>query len=86
MADNDKRKVVLYTGAEYINIDFRQINSGNIIRLFEPDGTSVKDKEGNFIFTAATNSYVNKNGILTFDTKYGAKSLDEIMNKIKANS
>lgn len=47
------RKTEIKVNEEWKEIDFDDLKVGNIFRLFEPDGTIVKDNDGkeNFIVT-----------------------------------
>ena len=47
----------------WVEIDPMKIKMGMIFRMFEPDGTPVKDKLGKTYFLAISHAYYSKDGI-----------------------
>lgn len=65
----NKRNVYQVVENSEILIAFQDIKKGMRVSLYEPDGERVRDNNGNIIFTASSDAYLNKYGILTFETK-----------------
>ena len=60
---NSIRKVEVFRDGNWLNTNFEDISINDTFRLFEDDGTLVKDKKGNTVFSASTNAYINKDQI-----------------------
>lgn len=55
---NKYRTAQVLINDKWIDIEFKNIKEGDKFRLFEPDGTIVKDNDGNTEFIATSNPYL----------------------------
>ena len=44
----------------WVDIPFQQIKEGDVFRIFERSGDPVTDQEGNAVFTATSDAYINQ--------------------------
>lgn len=65
----NKRTAYQIIEGEEVEIPFSEIKKGMKVKLYEPDGEVVVDREGNKVFNVDHDVYTNDEGILTFETK-----------------
>lgn len=60
----EKRDCEIYQWScnEWINIEYKNLRTGDIFRLIEPNGTYVVDENGCLIFQAISMVYINHEG------------------------
>ena len=51
------RKTQKMVNGNWIGCEFEELKKGDRFRLFEPDGTLVRDKESNYLFLATSNPW-----------------------------
>ena len=59
----EKRTAYQIIKNQEIEISFSEIKKGMKVKLYEPDGKTVSDKEGNNIFSVGNDAYTNDEGI-----------------------
>lgn len=70
----DKRKVEVFTGVSWEEIEFEHLKTGDMFRMFEPDGASVEDDEGNRIFIAVSEPFLTDENIWAVKVKSSTSS------------
>lgn len=66
---NKQRITEVFINNKWIKIEFENIKKGQLVRLFENDGTVVKYKEDETEFEAISDAYINNNKIWSFVMK-----------------
>ncbi len=59
----DKRRVEIFTGVSWEEIEFEHLKTGDMFRMFELDGAPVEDDEGNRIFVAVSEPFLTEENI-----------------------
>lgn len=62
------------TGETWTPKHFTELKEGDIFRLFEEDGTPVRDSKGRSVWLASSAPYFDDRGVLTVDTHVYNKS------------
>lgn len=55
-------------GEHWVSIAFSELKKWDSFKLFEADGTQVVDAKGHSIWVAASDPYIDAEGVLTIDT------------------
>lgn len=63
------RTAEIYRDECWVPTDFDKVKKGDTFKLFEPDGTLVRDQNGNAVLVAVSDPYLNAEGVLTIDTR-----------------
>lgn len=84
MTEEEYREVYILRGGIWYHEDFKDIEKGDIFKMFDPDGTLVKDPEGCFYFRADSDTYKHDEyGVLTVDcTSINVSEVDELDSNI----
>jgi hypothetical protein len=66
------RSIEKFEDGVWVGVEFKELKVGNMIRMFEPDGTPVKlDDEEIYIFEVLKEAYLREDGNLTIDVGPG---------------
>lgn len=63
MKDN-KRSVKILKEARWVDVEFSEVNEGDLFKMYEPDGELVESL-GTTEFKALSKAYIGENGVLT---------------------
>lgn len=63
----------IFTESGWKEINFEELKAGNIFRMFNSDGTPVKDRDGNKIFIAISEPFLTEDNVLAVEI-FGGKS------------
>lgn len=75
----DDRYVLVLNGLEWYRKSFMDLKKGDVFKLFEPDGTSVKDEKGQEVLFALSDVYKNPDGVDTIKCRYEMSA--DVINK-----
>lgn len=70
-ADNVRIAKVRNDNKEWIETNPLDLKEGMIFRMFEPDGSPVSGINADIIFTAMSDAYVDKNGVIGINMSFG---------------
>ena len=85
MTKEEHREVYILKGGVWSHEDFKDIEKGDIFKMFNPDGTPVEYPEGYFYFRADSDTYPydDESGVLTVDcTSIDISEVDELDSNI----
>ena len=63
------RTAEVFWNGRWFPTEFDKVKKGDTFKLFEPDGTLVRDKDGNAVLVAVSDPYMNAEGVMTIDTR-----------------
>lgn len=80
MTEEKYREVYILRGGIWYHEDFKDIEKGDIFKMFEPDGTPVEYPKEYFFFRADSDPYKHDEyGVLTVDcTSIDVSEVDEL--------
>ena len=71
MSDLNVRSVSVFDGGDmWFNINAIDVRQGDVIKMFEPDGTPVVSDDGETIFICQSDARYNEDGVIVIEYEY----------------